>query len=274
MIDGMTVQRLAVKYIDKPWGRDILPPLFADVEGRRIGEIWFDGPPGRTPPLLVKYIFTGERLSIQVHPDDAQARARGLPGGKTECWYIVDAEPDARIGIGTLEALSPDALRAAALDGGIERLMDWKPVAAGDFWYIPAGTVHAIGGGVSLVEVQQNVDITYRLYDYGRPRDLHLDDGVAVAVAKPYDAPPLKLTGVADKVLVDGPDAPFVVALRSFAAGDRRILGGERPHWFVPLAGAGTIDGQPWAAGECWLLDRTAAFMCSADARALVATLD
>jgi mannose-6-phosphate isomerase len=82
--------------------------------------------------------------------------------------------------------LSAEELRAAALDGSIETLMDWKQVKAGDFIYSPAGTVHAIGAGVTLIEVQQNVDVTYRLYDYGRPRELHLDAGIAVADARPF----------------------------------------------------------------------------------------
>src|SRR3546814_17216030 len=101
-----------------------------------------------------------------VHPNDAQARERGLPGGKEECWYILDAEPDAKLGIGLTRRLSGEELRAAALDGSIEQLMDWKAVNAGDFFFIPAGTVTDIGAGLKLVEVQQNFDVTSRLYDY------------------------------------------------------------------------------------------------------------
>ena len=151
--------------------------------GQRIGEIWYEAPDGRPLPILVKWLFTSEKLSIQVHPDDAQAKTRGLISGKEECWYIVDAEPDAVLGMGTLKALSDEELRTASLSGEIEQLMDWKPVTAGDYFYIPAGTVHAIGAGITLVEVQQYADVTYRLYDYGRPRELHLDDGVAVSDA-------------------------------------------------------------------------------------------
>src|SRR3546814_988628 len=95
---------------------------------------------------------SSEKLSIQVHPNDEQARERGLPGGKEECWYILDAEPDAKLGIGLTRRLSGEELRAAALDGSIEQLMDWKDVKAGDFFFIPAGTVHAIGAGLKLVE--------------------------------------------------------------------------------------------------------------------------
>ena len=138
----MSATRLATKYVEKPWGRTALPGIFPDGGGRRIGEVWFDGPAGRHPPLLVKYIFTSERLSIQVHPNDAQGRERGLPGGKSECWLILDAEPGATLGMGTLRPLSGAELRETSLDGGIERLMDWKPVTAGDFFYIPAGVPH------------------------------------------------------------------------------------------------------------------------------------
>ncbi|MGC7532480.1 hypothetical protein ACPWML_26035, partial [Pandoraea pneumonica] len=82
-----------------------------------------------------------------------------------------------------------DRLRAAAKDGSIVALLDWKPVRAGDFWYAPAGTIHAIGAGLSLIEIQQNVDVTYRLYDYGSNRELHLDEAVEAARPAPYEAP-------------------------------------------------------------------------------------
>ena len=127
----MIALKLHTKSVEKPWGRTELPSIFPNPDAKQIGEIWFDGPEGRHLPLLVKYIFTSEKLSIQVHPNDAEARERGLPGGKSECWYILDAEPDAVLGIGVKEPLSAEALRAAALDGSIEQLMDWKPVAKG-----------------------------------------------------------------------------------------------------------------------------------------------
>ena len=182
---------LPTRTVEKPWGRDSLPAPFVAPQGTRIGEIWFEPPP-ELPSLLVKYIFTSEKLSVQVHPNDAQALASGHDdlgggGGKEECWLVIDAEPGATLGVGFREALSQDQIRAAALDGSIENLLVWHPVRAGDFFYIPANTVHAIGGGISLIEVQQNADITYRLYDYGRPRELHLDAGVAVAKGEPHD---------------------------------------------------------------------------------------
>lgn len=149
---------LTTRQVEKPWGKDILPPPFV-AAGQRIGEIWFEPPPS-LPQLLVKYIFTSEALSVQVHPSDAENFAAGLGRqGKEECWLILDAEPGATLAIGFREELSADAIRAAALDGSIEHLKQWHSVKAGDFFYIPAGTVHAIGAGISLIEVQQNSDI-------------------------------------------------------------------------------------------------------------------
>lgn len=184
----MSVTKLVTRRIAKPWGRCRLAPWFADtVEGAdQVGEIWFEDPRGGDPDLLIKYLFTSERLSVQVHPDDAAARAAGYPRGKEEAWLVLGVEPPGEVGLGTTRPLSAEELRAAALDGSIETLMDWKQVKAGDFIYSPAGTVHAIGAGVTLIEVQQNVDVTYRLYDYGRPRELHLDAGIAVADARPF----------------------------------------------------------------------------------------
>ncbi|MBS1240163.1 MAG: gmuF, partial [Proteobacteria bacterium] len=189
--------RLATRRVEKPWGREKLPPGFDACEGERIGEIWFESPPA-LDALLVKYLFTSDKLSVQVHPPGAR--------GKEECWLVVEAEPGAVLGVGFREELGPQAMRAAALDGSIEQLLDWHPVAAGDFIYLPAGTVHAIGGGVSLIEVQQNSDVTYRFYDYGRPRTLHLDEAVAVANGAPHD-PALrgKVPGEGHVSLVRGP---------------------------------------------------------------------
>jgi hypothetical protein len=154
---------LPVKLVDKPWGRTDLPPPFTAPDGRQIGEIWFE-PPAALPELLVKYIFTSDKLSVQVHPSDEQTLAKGLgKQGKEECWFVLAAEPHGKLGIGFREPISHEAMRAAALDGSIEEMLVWHEVKAGDFFYIPANTVHAIGAGVTVVEVQQNSDITYRL---------------------------------------------------------------------------------------------------------------
>jgi len=178
---------LPIRLVDKPWGVDTLPHPFSPVRDRRIGEIWFE-PQAPLRSVLVKYIFTSEKLSVQVHPDDAQAASAGEQGsGKEECWFVIHAEPGAALGVGFDNEIDQAAMRAAALDGSIESLITWYAVQPGDFFYIPAGTVHAIGAGVGLIEIQQNSDITYRLYDYGRPRPLHLDAGLKVARGLPLD---------------------------------------------------------------------------------------
>lgn len=194
---------LPTKFVAKPWGQDSLPAPFKSPAGERIGEIWFE-PPAELPELLVKYLFTSEALSVQVHPSDDQAPEGSL--GKEECWLVLSAEPGARLAVGFRKPVSRDQMRAAALDGSIENLLDWHQVEAGDFVYLAAGTVHAIGAGLSLIEVQQNSDITYRLYDYGRPRDLHLDHGIAVARGGPHDSSLRhRLSDSGSVQLVEGP---------------------------------------------------------------------
>lgn len=230
-------------FVEKPWGRTDIPPAFGAPAGLRIGEIWYEGD---DLPILVKWLFTSEKLSIQVHPDDAGAKARGLKSGKEECWVIVSAEPGAVLGMGTTQPLSPKELRDASLSGEIEALMDWKPVSAGDWFYIPAGTVHAIGAGITLVEVQQYADITYRLYDYGRPRELHLDDGVAASRAAPYaDTRSGRLSETAQ--LVDGPH------FRLWYVEDEQGLQAipdDAQRWAIPLDSKQTGECHLLAAGE------------------------
>jgi len=237
------LRRLPRRHVERVWGRRDLAGPFAPPPGTRapIGEIWFEDSPEAA--LLVKYLFTSERLSVQVHPDDEAARARGHPRGKDEAWYVVAAEPGAVIGLGLTDKVSRDALRSAALDGSIERLLDWRPVAAGQFFYSPAGTVHAIGAGLSLVEIQQNLDLTYRLYDYGRPRELHVAEAVAVADPRPW-APPFVPIEVAPGRTILAAGAAFVLERWTRAEG----LAADVPEGtvLVPLAGADA--GSVWAA--------------------------
>ena len=249
----MPATKLSTIRINKPWGRHTLWPGFEDAQadGEPIGEIWYkvadDAP---EPELLVKYLFTSERLSIQVHPDDDAARTAGYPRGKDEAWLILAAEPDATIALGTRYPVTQDELRAAALDGSIETLMDWRSVKAGDVIYSPAGTVHAIGAGLTLIEVQQNVDLTYRLYDYGRPRELHLDEGVAVSNPVPFiDSPTPENKTLDRNILVEG--RKFVIErLRESAR--RRV---PNPTWLIPVSSRGSADGSAFTAGECWMIE-------------------
>ena len=239
--------RLLTRMVERPWGREDLPAPFVAPAGAKIGEVWFE-PPAALDALLVKYIFTSAALSVQVHPADAQAP----PGhrGKEECWLILAAEPGARLGIGFRQKLSPAEMRAAALDGSIEALLAWQPAKAGDFFYIPPGTVHAIGPGLSLIEVQQNSDITSRLYDYGRPRELHLDAGIAVSRGEPY--PP----GLSQTVPTHGPatlvDGPYFRLDRLDGPPDPATAARYSGVLLViPLDGTARVGVDTIKAGEC-----------------------
>ncbi|MHA6332458.1 class I mannose-6-phosphate isomerase [Qipengyuania sp. CAU 1752] len=252
------MQLLSTHHVEKIWGRDQLPAPFCQAGNGRTGEIWFDPPPN-LPQLLVKYLFTSEKLSVQVHPGGEQAPDGA--SGKEECWYIIDAEPGARLAVGLNRACSTTELRLAALDGSIEDLLAWHEVKAGDFFYLPAGTIHAIGPGISLIEVQQNSDITYRLYDYGRPRELHLDLALEVARPEPY-AKDLRHTGLAsgEVQLVDGPHFRLV---RIEGAPSVELSGRYRgPVLLVPIKGDYRVGGSPVAAGACALVDNIVAIEC------------
>jgi len=266
--------KLATHIVEKPWGRRDIPAAFGDMGARQVGEIWYDAADGARLPLLVKWLFTSDRLSVQVHPSDVQAKERGLSSGKEECWYIVDAEPGAVIAMGAKEPLSPERLREASLSGEIEQLMDWKPVQAGDYYYIPAGTVHAIGAGITMVELQQNADITYRLYDYkrldnGKLRELHLEDGVAVSDAQPY-TDPRSGHACGNRQLVDGPH------FRLWLVEDEEGLA-MLPHdsalWITPISGQASVSGKPVSIGECGYADAGAALNILASGKALIAAI-
>ena len=233
----------------RPWGLDPLPAPFVSPPGQRIGEVWFT-PPAALDALLVKYIFTSEALSVQVHPSDAQAPAGHC--GKEECWLITGAAPGATLAIGFNAPITPAEIRKAALDGSIEGLLAWFPAKVGDFFYIPAGTVHAIGAGLTLIEVQQNSAVTYRLYDYGRLRELHLEAGIAVARGVPHD-PKLRrhVAAAGDVTLVDGPhfrldrlDGAPNAALTARYRGAMLVL---------PLDQPLTVAGEAVAPGQCAL---------------------
>lgn len=176
-----------------PVGEAWLTSVDCSVEGQdrqTLGEItrrWpkeFGADAAGEFPLLMKFLFPHEWLSVQVHPDDAEAQKIGQPRGKNECWYVLSAEPDAKLALGFCDEITREEMERAIREGTLESKLRYVPVKAGDMVYVDAGTIHAIGPGMVVLETQQYSDTTYRLYDYGRPRELHLKDGLAVTKTK------------------------------------------------------------------------------------------
>ena len=137
-------------------------------------------------PLLLKVLFAREKLSVQVHPDDALARRLGMPRGKTECWYALAADPGAEVACGLKPGVSLETVRQQIIAGTLEESLELLPMSAGDMVLVEAGTIHAIHPGSILLEVQQNSDSTYRLYDYGRGRELQIERGLEALRTQTY----------------------------------------------------------------------------------------
>jgi mannose-6-phosphate isomerase len=242
----MSARRLTPSPRDKVWGREHLAPWFPDPEpGRRVGEVWYEPGADCELPLLVKLIFTSEKLSLQLHPDDGEGCVRG----KTEMWHILEADPGASVALGFRETITRDRLVESAKSGEIEQLVEWMPVRAGETYFTPAHTVHAIGAGIVLCEIQQNCDITYRLFDYGRPRELHLDQAAPIADLGPHPGP------VPDGVVRS---KYFVTEPITLPEGTKHRPEPRRCHLWICLEGTGAIDGKPFTRGEVWLLDENA----------------
>jgi len=232
-------RRIAPSFVERVWGRTDLSPLYGP-QTKRIGEVWF--PAGPDFPILVKFIFTSERLSIQVHPKDDYALEYEDSRGKTEMWHILAAEPGATVALGMKDPVTSDVLRASIADGSVVNLLNWVPVEAGNTLFAPAGTVHAIGGGLILCEIQQNSDITYRLFDYGRPRELHLDKGLAVSD-----------TGTCDgRRELPVSCEHFRTEMLDLASPIDTDI--KRDHLLITLQGLGIIAGCDFQPGECWFV--------------------
>jgi mannose-6-phosphate isomerase len=238
----MPLRKLEPSFHERVWGATKLDPWFPDSRAKAgpfpIGEVWFQTP---EIPLLVKFLFASEKLSVQVHPDDAYARFHHSSPGKTEMWHVLAAQPGAQIAAGFREPVTSGQARAAALDGTIVDLLEWFDAKPGDTFFIPAGTVHAIGGGLTICEIQQNSDIVYRFYDHDRGRELHLDRALAVSHLGPHAA----RTGstVSCEYFVTGLiEAAGAVTLA--AAGQASLL--------IVIEGEGHINNQPVRAGEVW----------------------
>lgn len=294
--------RLQPTFSARTWGRRDLSPWYpasalpqSAREGEPIGEAWLTGPDSTVAegphagetlaalaqqqgdallgshaaeaefPLLVKLLFPNDKLSVQVHPNDAEAKALGEGRGKTECWYVLEAEPGATVACGLLPGMTVDHLKASIADGSMERLLNHLPVTAGDLVFVDAGTVHAIGPGVTILEVQQTSDITYRLFDYGRPRELHLERGLAVSKAE------TRAGKVASQAIPHGKrliqEQYFTVDSYPMKAGDTLTLedAAGKPQCFVALRG----DAELITGGQATRLPASSAAVVPASAAAV-----
>jgi mannose-6-phosphate isomerase len=285
--------RLLPAFHERPWGVRSLAPWFDLSPVVPVGEAWFTAgacgtslgrplgdllaaDPARLlgdaafpggEPLLLKLLFTSDRLSVQVHPDDDYARRHHGSAGKTEAWHVVQALPGAAVGLGFVEPLAPDTAREAARTGAIEHLLAWHPARQGDTFLVPAGTVHAIGAGLVIVEVQEPSDVTYRLYDYGRPRELHLEHGFAVADLGPYRTVNAPVSLSPGRTLLAR--CPFFTMERVVVEGSRR-WDADEPfyHLVVTLAGEGTLDGLEARPGSVFFVPASATG-CAVEGRGL-----
>jgi mannose-6-phosphate isomerase len=226
-----------------------LAPWFprAGKPGKKLGEAWFTARPSL--PILVKFLFTAENLSVQVHPD-------GECGiGKTEMWHILRAEKGARIALGFTRPIGKESLQVAALSGKIEQRLRWITVSPGETYFIPAGTIHAIGAGIALCEIQQNSDITYRLYDYGRPRELHIEEALNAADLAGWRHPGARVaTGLADGWSRLAACPYFVADSIELSRRLRYRPRRSRFELLICLDGSGLLNGESFAAGHVWLL--------------------
>lgn len=196
-------------------------------------------------PLLMKIIFPKDKLSVQVHPDDDGARKVGLACGKTECWYVLQASRGAHIGLGLRAGTKHREVEQAIQNTTMEQLLNWIEVAPGDMYYVDAGTVHAIGPGCILLETQQNSDTTYRLYDYGRPRQLHVEQGLAAMKENTRAGKVKSMGGNGRIVLVSSPcfevDKFLLKEEKHFSTADDR---GTSPHCLVAVRGGAVVESE------------------------------
>ena len=255
----------------RPWGfRDLRPWYDRVAEGEPIGEMWLtgddcrvstgphagkrlaalfaeaheallgEGAPSADSPLLIKTIFAREKLSVQVHPDDKMAQKYGDPRGKTECWYVLAAEPGAEVALGVKPGTTLAQIEEEIHAGTLEASLNAVPLATGDMIFVDAGTIHAIWPGSILLETQQNCDLTYRMFDYGRGRELH--------IAKALEA--TKLTTRSGKIAPRRQADRFVLVDSDYFCVERvpvegsrtseNLRGGEKPGLAYLFAAAGT----------------------------------
>jgi mannose-6-phosphate isomerase len=248
----MTIEHAHPHSLPKQWGIvDPRPWSSAGDGSNTIGEIWYERSNSTAvpPSLLLKLLFTSQPLSIQVHPDDAYAQLTGLPNGKTEAWHIQDAAPEAKVGLGLKRRVSPEQLRHAIDDGSISDLLVWNTAHPGDTISVPAGTIHAIGAGLVVAEIQQRSDTTFRLFDHGRGRELHIEGALAVADAGPADflVTPTRLTD-ARTLLVS--NSYFTFERIDLTPNSTWRLEAEHETWLLVVSGSARAASLDVATGD------------------------
>jgi mannose-6-phosphate isomerase len=248
----LAIEHAHTHTVSKPWGI-VDPRPWSNVcrDGKAIGEIWYRRSCGKAPDtaLLLKLLFTSQPLSIQVHPDDAFARSIGLPNGKTEAWHVLSAAPNAEVALGLREHLTSQQLRQAGADGSIAELMAWHAVAQGDTILVPAGTIHAIGAGLIIAEIQQRSDATFRLYDHDRQRELHIEEAIAVADVGPakFKVAPTRLTD-ARTLLIS--DTHFIFERIEMAPHTEWRLAAKQETWLLVVDGGARTGSFDVAKGD------------------------
>lgn len=283
--------RLEAQFVPRIWGARSLAPLFPEKQslGEPIGEVWLtgnecrfaDGPFAgerlgdawprmgeewtgqlrhRQFPILAKFLFPEDKLSVQVHPDDEYAmrhEAAAGGAGKTEMWYVVSARPDAQVRVGLKPEVDRDRFRRAIGDNTAEECIERVPVRAGDVIFVPAGTVHTIGPGMVLCEIQQNSDLTYRVFDYhrldahGKPRDLHIEKAFdVIRFGKQHGG---KVAGGdpgrarETRILVE---CPYFRVSQSVFSGRQPMEVSGALEIIIVLEGKGTLGGEGGASAE------------------------
>jgi mannose-6-phosphate isomerase len=266
---GVGPFRLKPSLVERVWGSHNLQPWYRVQSDAPIGEAWLSGDqctietgplkgktldeaaaqlgqellgslPGPHFPLLVKILFPQDKLSVQVHPDDDHAaRLGGSAQAKTECWYMLQTEPGATVALGLKPGTTVAGVSEAIAAGTLEDLLEHVPVTAGEMVYVSAGTMHAIGPGVVILEIQQNSDTTYRLYDYGRPRELHLERGLEVLKTETDAGKITPQTIAGGTQLIAVPH--FIVERYSLIYGERRFTA-HAGECLIPLSGNGLVE--------------------------------
>jgi mannose-6-phosphate isomerase len=254
----MTVEYAPVRAVHKPWGSTDLRPWANIRDCDPVGELWFERPGMSASDLLFKLLFTTENLSIQVHPSDGLAPSIGMVHGKSEAWVVLAAAPGSKIGLGLCHHVTPEQLRASIENGSILELVQWREVVQGDVVFVPAGTIHAIGAGLVVAEVQQNIEATLRLYDYGRGRKLDIEKAIAVSNLGPAQEWPLpQALTHARSLLVT--DSHFILEQIALPANSDWTLAADIEVWLLIVEGHARLDRMTLSHGEAIFLkaDRT-----------------